>query len=319
MRLIFSQRETAYGAIRILFGLVCATNVLLQTNPAYIEHFLGSFAADWVSGQPHWLAAYGHWMAAGVAALGPAAVAWGGVVIDGLLAASLLSGIGLRYLAWFGIVYNLWLWSTVGGLGGPYTAGATDPGTAIAYALVFVFVIATRAWEGLSLHKGTLVRGDSARALNTARILFGMLWAFDAFWKWQPYFLEHALLYLQQAQAGQPVWAASYIGWFLAAFGVIGPFVFGIFAAVCETAIALSLLTGRFLRWMLPFGIIYSLGLWTTAEGWGGPYGAGFTGNKGDVLGTINIYLFAFFFLLASCMLPSRLAVRDASPPRQVP
>lgn len=77
MRPNFSQRETAYGAIRILFGLVCAINVFLQANPAYIEHFLGSFVAGWVSGQPHWLAAYGHMMAAGVGALGPAAVAWG--------------------------------------------------------------------------------------------------------------------------------------------------------------------------------------------------------------------------------------------------
>jgi len=72
---------------------------------------------------------------------------------------------------------------------------------------------------------------------------------------------------------------------------------FGIFAAVTETVIALCLPTGWRLRWMLPVGALYGLGLSTTAEGRGGPYDIGITGNKGDVLGTINIHLLVFFFL----------------------
>ena len=49
---------------------------------------------------------------------------------------------------------------------------------------------------------------------------------------------------------------------------------------------------------MLPIGLLYSFGLWTTAEGWGGPYGTGFTGNKGDVLGTAIIYCLIFRYLM---------------------
>lgn len=214
-----------------------------------------------------------------------------------MLALSLLTGFSLRYLAWIGVAYNLWLCSTIGGLGGPYTQGATDPGTAIVYALIFVFVAVTRAWEGMSWSDGT-IRGPSANGILISRFLFGVLWAFDAYWKWQPFFLTHAITFLQQAQDGQPAWIVAYIGWFLPIIDRIGPLVFGIFAAVMETAIALSLLTGWYLRRMLLAGALYSLGLWTTAEGWGGPYGIGFTGNKGDVLGTANIYLFAFFFLI---------------------
>ena len=50
----------------------------------------------------------------------------------------------------------------------------------------------------------------------------------------------------------------------------------------------------------MPLGAFYSLVLWSTAEGMGGPYGAGFTGNKGDVLGTANVYAVVFLLLIAA-------------------
>ena len=286
------EQRQRIGTIRIVFALICLANTLLQANSTYIDHFGQMFRADWVDGQPAWLMLYGHHMALWVERIGTSRVAIATVIINGGLALSLLTGLGLRYLTWVGVAYNLWLWSTIGGLGGPYTQGATDPGTAIVYALIFVFVGVTRAWEGVSWSYGT-VSGPSVNGVRIGRFLFGALWAFDAYWKWQPFFLTHAITFLQQAQDGQPAWIVAYIGWFLPIIDRIGPLVFGVFAAVMETAIALSLLTGWCLRWMLWAGALYSLGLWTTAEGWGGPYGIGFTGNKGDVLGTINIYLFA--------------------------
>ncbi len=36
-----------------------------------------------------------------------------------------------------------------------------------------------------------------------------------------------------------------------------------------------------------------------TTEGWGGPYGYCFTGNRGDILGTAIIYCFIFLYLMA--------------------
>jgi hypothetical protein len=292
-----TEQQQRIGIIRILFALVYLAITFLQTNSTYIDNFGQMFRADWVDGQPAWLMLYGHHMWLWVERIGASRVAIATVIINGGLPLSLLTGFGLRYLTWAGVACHLWLWSTIGKLGGPYTQGATDPGAAIVYALIFVFVGVTPAWEGVNWSHG-IVSGPSKNGVLISRFLFGALLAFDTCWKWQPFFLTHAITFLLQAQDGQPPWIVAYIGWFLSIINRVGPLVFGIFAAVMETAIALSLLTGWYLRWMLPTGALYSLGLWTTAEGWGGPYGIGFTGNKGDVLGTINIYLFAFFFLI---------------------
>ncbi|MEJ2725445.1 MAG: hypothetical protein P8175_12525 [Deltaproteobacteria bacterium] len=291
-------RQHAFAVLRIMFGLIWVLNTWFQANSAYINHlFLKSFNAG-INGQPEWIASYTTSVISVMQFLGAPRVAVATVVVDGLLALSLLTGIWLRFFAWVGIVYNLFMWSTVGGMGGPYTQGATDPGTAIVYALGFLFVILTRSWTRLSLQPVTHTGSVSGRSYLVGRILFGLLWAFDAFWKWHPYFLHHADTYLVQSQQGQPAWIVSYIQFFIDIIHIVGPFAFGLFAAVVESVIALSLLFKRGLDFMLPIGLIYSFVLWTTAEGWGGPYGPGFTGNRGDIWGTAIIYCFIFLYLM---------------------
>ena len=286
------------GGVRILFGAIWVINTVLQANPAYAAHFAAMFAADSAQGQPAWLVAYGHWMLALVQTIGPHKVALATVALDGVLALSLLTGLALPALAWVGAIYNFWLWTTVGGIGGPYTAGATDPGTAIIYALCFVLVAWTRCWEGLSFSRAQK-RPLDPRKIAIARIAFGAIWLFDSAWKWTPYFLTHAVTYLQQALPGEPTWIKLYIGFFITVIGGVGATTFAVAAALTETVIGLSLLFGLGLRWIIPVGILYSLAVWTTAEGWGGPYGPGFTANRGDMLGTTNIYAIAFLFLAA--------------------
>lgn len=291
--------QNIFALLRILFGLIWVLNTWFQADSAYINHlFLESFNAG-IKGQPEWLANYTQGVVHAIQVLGAPRVAVATVVIDALLAFSLLSGIWTRFFAWVGIIYNLFMWSTVGGLGGPYTQGTTDPGTAVVYALAFFFVIITRSWTRLSIKPFNDSSPSHDRLYGAGRILFGLLWAFDAFWKWQPYFLEHASGYLAQAQQGQPVWIVNYIQFFINIIHIVGPLAFGLFAAVIETLIALSLLFKKGLNFMLPIGLIYSFGLWTTAEGWGGPYGPGFTGNKGDIWGTAIIYCFIFLYLMA--------------------
>jgi uncharacterized membrane protein YphA (DoxX/SURF4 family) len=291
-------RQDAFGFLRILFGFIWLLNTWFQSNSAYINHlFLESFN-DGITGQPQWLAHYTQAVINAIQVLGAPRVAVATVVIDALLAFSLLTGIRVRFFAWVGVAYNLFMWSTVGGMGGPYTQGATDPGTAIVYALAFVFVLLTRSGARLSLapEKGSVASSHGPYTLG--RLLFGLLWAFDAFWKWHPYFLQHAVSYLVQSQEGQPAWIMAYIQFFINLINAVGPLAFGFFAAIVETLIAASLLFNKGLSFMLPIGTLYSFGLWTTAEGWGGPYGPGFTGNKGDILGTIIIYCFIFLFLM---------------------
>lgn len=297
---IRANPATAIGLARLLFGAICLSNALLHLAPAYQAHFLASLAADWAPGQPAWLAAWGHAQARLAAQLGVSHVVTAMVIIELLLAISLLTGAWLHRLAWLGMVYNLWLWSSVGGLGGPYSVGATDPGTAIVYVLAFALVLLTHAWRPLSVFRHGNPLAPAQWKIRLAEMAFGLLWAFDAYWKWQPDFLLHGVANLTAAQVGQPGWIVAYIGFFIQLIQTVGPLVFGVAVAAAESAIALSLLFDVWLRWLLPLGAAYSLVLWTTAEGWGGPYLAGATGNKGDVLGTASIYALVFLFLIAA-------------------
>lgn len=292
--------RTAIGLTRMLFGTVCLANARFHFKPAYEATFFASLAAAWAPGQPGWLATWGHINAVGVAALGtePAVNAMAGLEL--VLALSLIAGAWLHRLAWVGMAYNLWLWSTVGGLGGPYTIGVTDPGATIVYVLAFALVLLTHAWRPLSLFQGGPTQKPDHWKLRLGEIAFALLWAFDAYWKWQPEFLLHGVNNLIAAQAGQPAWIVAYIGFFIRAIELVGPVIFGVSVALVESAIAMALLAGVALQWILPLGAVYSLVLWTTGEGWGGPYAAGITGNKGDVLGTGIIYVLLFLMSMAA-------------------
>ncbi|SCC92665.1 conserved membrane hypothetical protein [Thiomonas sp. X19] len=301
------------GAVRILFGLFFLVNLLLHFSPAYAAQFIPDMLrAAQATGQPAWL---GQWAAQVLAVfqfVGPGralALMFG---IETLLTLGLLTGLGFPALGWLGLVYELFLWSTIGGLGGPYVSGATDPGTAIVYALGFVVILLTRAWQGASWWQGE-ARAPSREALRLAFLLFGALWAFDAWWKWQPGFLGQIASFFSAAQAGQPSWVVNWIALFILLMQAIGPFVFAVLAALTESAVAISVLFAhrlplKWLRIALVLGLVYSLVLWTTAEGFGGPYGPGFTGNKGDVLGTTSVYAIIFLFLLAALWRPRRPA-----------
>ena len=291
-------RQDAFALIRIVFGMTWVLNIWFQANAAYINHlFLASFDAG-ITGQPAWLAHYTQAVVHAVVSIGAPHVAVATLILEGLLALSLITGIWLRFFAWVGIVYNLFMWSTVGGLGGPYTQGATDPGTAIVYALVFFFVLITQSWARLSVDPGSDRTPLSYRFYGTGLVLFGLLWAFDAFLKWNPYFLHNSITYLVASQQGQPHWIILYIQFFIDIIRVVGPVAFGLFAAIIETLIAASLIFRKGLGIMLPVGVFYTFGLWTTAEGWGGPYGPGFTGCRGDILGAAIIYCFIFLYLM---------------------
>lgn len=115
-----------YAWIRILFGAVWVLNTILQATPAYAHRFAKTLGADWVAGQPRWIQDYGHWTAHIVGIIGPLLIAHLTVILDGLLALSLISGLGFPAMGWVGVIYNLWLWSTVGGFGGPYVQGTTE-------------------------------------------------------------------------------------------------------------------------------------------------------------------------------------------------
>lgn len=119
-------------------------------------------------------------------------------------------------------------------------------------------------------------------AAGAVRAAFGVVMAVDAWLKWQPAFADHYVGYLQNAAEAQPDWLAP---WFHAWLGVIESHVgfFVLATRMIETAIALGLLLGFARRITYLAGLVFSLLIWATAEGFGGPYTAGAT-NIGPAL-----------------------------------
>jgi len=129
--------------------------------------------------------------------------------------------------------------------------------------------------------------------IGLLRILFGIVWGIDAWFKWQPDFVNNFTTYLTGAQDGQPWPIHHWIGFWVNTVG-IDPTFFAYATAVGETAIAIALIVGAFSNLTAVVGVLLSVVIWTTAEGFGGPYTAGSTD-----IGAAIIYplVFAGLFL----------------------
>jgi nitrite reductase (NO-forming) len=98
--------------------------------------------------------------------------------------------------------------------------------------------------------------------------------------------------YFQMAAQGQPHWLQPWFDFWLAVIAPNEPlFLWG--TRIAETLLAAGLLLGLARPWVYILGAGYSLMIWSTVEGFGGPYGAGST----DV-GTGVIYVLVFVGLL---------------------
>ena len=129
------------------------------------------------------------------------------------------------------------------------------------------------------------------RTFAALRIVFGCVWAIDAYFKWQPAFINNFTSYLTDGAQGQPALVQAWIN--LWVHGVsVDPHFFAIVVALAETAIAFGLLFGFFTRVALLGGILMTLVIWSTAEGFGGPYAAGSTD-----IGAAIIYVIVFVAL----------------------
>lgn len=290
--------------LRRLLGAVWLANAIFHylawvRSPGAGPRLLAAF--DQASVAPVWLRPALTAVHDAIAALGPERCAAFLILIELLLGLALLAGFRVRAFLLLGLAYSIFCWIALDALGYPYAGGQTDPGVFINYALAFLF-----AWRAQSLLDGEPYGEDPFRR---ERILFGLLWAFDALLKWQPYFLTHFMSQLLPAAAGQPAWIAAYIHGVAAVVQWLGPGVVAILVAVAETLIAASLLSGWLLRLAVPLGAVYCLAVWSTAEGFGGPYGLAGTGVRGDVLGNVLVYVYLFAYLWPATlrsMWPSR-------------
>jgi nitrite reductase (NO-forming) len=120
-------------------------------------------------------------------------------------------------------------------------------------------------------------------------VAFGVVWAVGAALTWSPDFAVNYIGYLHNAAQGQPAWLA---GWFAMWIALVTPHItlFTWLTRIIETAIALALLTGFARRSVYVIGALFSLLVWSTAEGFGGPYMAG-ANNMGTAISYVLIFV----------------------------
>ena len=133
---------------RVIFGLVWLVDGSLKFAPGLVAQFphLVTIAGQ---GQPAWLRPWFSFWASQAAAQ-PAFWVYTTGALELALAFGLIFGF-LRKIAYLGgIVLSLLIWAVPEGFGGPYGPGATDIGTGIVYALLFVALIVLNASFGPS-------------------------------------------------------------------------------------------------------------------------------------------------------------------------
>jgi uncharacterized membrane protein YphA (DoxX/SURF4 family) len=135
------------------------------------------------------------------------------------------------------------------------------------------------------------------RGVGLARIIFGLAYIVAATLKWQPQFQNTFAQQISAVSDGQPAPIQAWIS-FWTHLVSINPLLFARIEATTETAIAVFLILGIFSNLTYIVGIFLSLGIWSTAEGFGGPY---IPGHSTDI-GTAFLYaiLFAVLFFLSA-------------------
>lgn len=128
-------------------------------------------------------------------------------------------------------------------------------------------------------------------AVGIIRILFGIVWLIDAQFKWRPAFINDMATYLMGAMPGQPPAVQAWIGFWVDVVNV-NPVAFAYFVALAETALALALIFGVLSNLAYLGGAVLAFVIWSTAEGFGGPYVVGTTD-----IGAAVIYMFVFALL----------------------
>jgi thiosulfate dehydrogenase (quinone) large subunit len=131
------------------------------------------------------------------------------------------------------------------------------------------------------------------RGVGIARIIFGLVYVVAATLKWQPQFQNTFVDQISAVKDGQPALIQAWISFWTNLVSV-NPLLFARMEATTETAIAVFLIFGIFSNLTYIVGIFLSLGIWSTAEGFGGPF---IPGHSTDI-GTAFPYAILFIVLL---------------------
>jgi len=144
------------------------------------------------------------------------------------------------------------------------------------------------------MSQGPMASGRCAPAWpkDVLRIAFGVIWLIDAALKWLPGFRATYMSVIMAEAQGQPSWLQPWFHFWIRFQHPDATFM-AYLAAVIETLIALALIAGFARKLTYLSAIAFSLLIWGTAEGFGGPY----TSGASDI-GTAIIYAVVFAGLL---------------------
>lgn len=142
-----------------------------------------------------------------------------------------------------------------------------------------------------------------AMARTALRVAFGLIWVANAAFTWTSGFAVHYVGYLHNAAQGQPGWSAW---WFDFWIWLVTPhaMLFVWLTRIIETALAAALVLGFARKTVYALGALFSLLIWSTAEGFGGPYTVGATNMGAGV-----IYVLVFIALIVISTGPSPYSI----------
>jgi uncharacterized membrane protein YphA (DoxX/SURF4 family) len=128
---------------------------------------------------------------------------------------------------------------------------------------------------------------------DALRVAFGVIWLTDAIFKWLPGFKDSYMSTIMGIVKGQPGWLRPWFDFWIRLQHPAATLFWALVATV-ESLIALAVILGFARKLTYMASIVFSLLIWSTAEGFGGPYTSGSTD-----IGTAIIYAVVFAGLLA--------------------
>jgi nitrite reductase (NO-forming) len=148
-------------------------------------------------------------------------------------------------------------------------------------------------------------RGRTHPATWLVPMFFGLIWAIDAWFKWQPEFQHSFMKIVQGGAESQPSWLGSWYQFWQTSLRPYAPSL-ALVTAIVETIIAVALIVGFARKPLYIIGALWSLGIWAIPEGFGNTSRADYTD-----IGTSIIYVtvFAALWALDACTGPRRYSL----------
>jgi nitrite reductase (NO-forming) len=143
------QRRTPNWPIttlRITFGAIWGIDAVLKWLPGFRSTYVAAITGV-AKGQPGWLSWwFDFWVK--LQTPRPAFFAYMVAILETLVAVAVIVGFARKFTYAVSAAFAVVIWGVAEGFGGPYMSGSSDIGTAIIYAVVFLFLLALIVYAG---------------------------------------------------------------------------------------------------------------------------------------------------------------------------